>query len=118
MSCIKTAWTKLSFWGKLALISISGMAVLLSYYFFKSKKLDQAAAIHQQRMIAAKAEATVAYLEGQKDRNKERLAQIPEEEAALEEKVRTAKRQAEEARARVEGMTDEEIAARFKELGY
>jgi uncharacterized protein HemX len=118
MSCIRAAWAKLSLWGKLAIISLSGMAVLLSYYFFKSKRLDRAAATQQQRIIAAKAEATVAYLEGQKDRNKERLAQIPEEEAALEEKLKTAKKQAEEAQARVAGMTDEAIAARFKELGY
>jgi len=88
------------------------------YLRLKQKGLEKAAEDLRRENAIKQAEVQVAYLEGLKKRNATRLAQIPEEEARIDSQILAAKRQAEEARARIAGMTDEQIAERFRELGY
>lgn len=115
---IKNALARVSLWGKLAGIAIVAALGYIAYLKFKRRGAEDEAAKLRAEVEAKRATAEVAYLEGQKVRNAARLAEIPVESAALDQKIRDSRKRLVAAQARIEGMTDEQLAARFRELGF
>lgn len=118
MTWLASAWAKTSLWIKLAGLAVAAVAGSFFYLYLKAKGLEKEARDLRLQNQISKAGHRVAYLEGQKERNRARLAQIPEEEDRLIRQITDEKKKAEEARARIAGMSAEELVARLKELGY
>jgi hypothetical protein len=115
---IKHIWARTGLWIKLAGLAAFSLLGYITYIQLKRRGLEREADNLRRENTIKSAEVKVAFLEGQKQRNRARLAQIPNEEVKIDEKIVAEKKKAEEARARIEGMTDEQIAARFRELGF
>ena len=115
---LKGAWAKTGLWVKLAGIAILATLSYIGYLRLKSRGAEREAEVLRAELAVKTAEAQVAYLEGQKVRNAERLARIPAEAAALDASLRAERLRLVEAQGKIEGMTPEQVAARFRELGY
>ena len=115
---LKGLWARTGLWVKLAGIAVVAALGYIGYLQLKRRGAEKEAEDLRRENAIKEAEVRVAYLEGQKVRNAARLAQIPAEAARIDGQILAAKRQAEEARARIAGMTDEQVAERFRELGY
>ena len=115
---VRNVWAKTGLWVKLAGVAAIALLGYIEYLRLKNKGLAKAAENLRRENIIKAAEVKIAYLEGLKQRNQLRLSQIPEEEAKIDGQIRDARKQAEEAKARIAGMTDEQIAERFRALGF
>lgn len=115
---IANAWARTSLWIKVAGLAVLAVLSYILYLRLKNRGLQKEAEDLRRRNAIARAEVQVSYLEGMKERNRERLAEIPGEVDRIDRQIVEQKKAAEEARARVAGMNDEQIAARFRELGY
>lgn len=110
-------WAKMSLWVKLAGLAAIAAIGYIWYLRLKRSGLEKEAEDLRSQNVIKAAEVRVAYLEGLKQRNQVRLDQIPGEEARIDQRIRDERKRLETTKARVAGMTDEQIAARFRELG-
>lgn len=118
MKWLANLWAKTALWVKLVALGVAAVAGYVLYLYLKNKGLQKEAEDLRLRNAIARAEVRVSYLEGMKQRNRERLAQIPGEVERIDQQLVEERRKAEESRARIAGLSDEQIAARFRELGY
>jgi uncharacterized protein HemX len=114
---LKGVWAKTGLWVKLAGLAILATLGYIGYLQLKRRGLEKEAEDLRRQNTIKEAEVKVAYLEGLKQRNQARLDQIPGEEARIDQRIRDERKRLEEAKARVAGMTDDQIAARLREFG-
>ncbi len=118
MNWLKSLWAHVGFWVKLLGLALLGAFGFLTYLRLKANGLEAEAADLQRRLVASKAEAKVAFLEGQKAKNQERLDVLPHEEERLDSQLEEARAKLEELQRKTLSASDEEILRKFKELGY
>ena len=118
MKWLANLWARTALWVKLVALGVSAVAGYVLYLYLKNRGLEKEAEDLRRRNTIAQAGVRVAYLEGQKERNRARLAQIPGEVERIDAQLLEEKKKAEEARARIAGMNDDQIAERFRSLGY
>jgi len=118
MTWLATAWAKISLGAKLAVVALLGVVGYIGYIRLKRAGAEREADRLRGQLAIKAAEARVAYLEGQKVRNAARLAEIPAERAALDEQIKQERKRVVEVQKRINNLSDEQLAARFRELGY
>jgi hypothetical protein len=115
---LANAWARTSLWAKLAGFAVVSVLGYIGYLRLRNRGLAKEAEDLRRQNTIARSGVRVAYLEGMKERNRERLEAIPGEVARLDDQILAEKKAAEEARARVAGLDDDGVAARFRDLGF
>ena len=108
-------WRRHWRWGlALVIVGLAGIAVVI-LYAVRKKKDAQAL---QTELAVMKAGAQVAGLEADRRARAVELKGNAKEAAAIAQEIATAKRTAVAAVKAVEGMSDDDIANEFRDLGY